>query len=63
METKKGTVIVKCIGRVRPEQNVKLVDVRAQLTEQVLAKKTQQEIPKLFEELRKQAQPRMLLKK
>jgi PPIC-type PPIASE domain len=63
VETKEGTAIIKCYGRFRPEKDVKLEDVRAKLTDQVLAKKTQQEIPKLFEELRKQAQPRLLLKK
>jgi len=63
IENKEGTMIVKCVGRIPPETSVKLEDVRAKLTEQVLAKKTHQEIPKLFEELRKQAQPRLLLKK
>ncbi|HEV2949275.1 MAG TPA: sigma-70 family RNA polymerase sigma factor [Gemmataceae bacterium] len=63
VETKEGTAIIKCYGRFRPEKDVKLEDVRAKLTEQVLDKKTQQEIPKLFEELRKRAQPRLLLKK
>jgi len=62
-ETKEGAMIVKCIQRFPPDKSIKLEDVRAKLTEQVLAKKAQQEIPKLFEELRKQAQPRMLLKK
>jgi RNA polymerase sigma factor (sigma-70 family) len=63
VETKEGPMIVKCIRRLPPDKSVKLEDVRGKLTEQVLAKKIQQEIPKLFEELRKQAQPRLLLKK
>lgn len=63
VEMTEGTISVKCIRRIPPDKSVKLEDVRAQFTEQVLAKKTQQEIPKLFEELRKQAQPRLLLKK
>jgi RNA polymerase sigma factor (sigma-70 family) len=62
VETKSGTMIVKCIRRI-PAEDVKLEDVRAKLTEQVLNKKIEQQIPKLFEELRKQAQPRLLLKK
>jgi RNA polymerase sigma factor (sigma-70 family) len=63
VDTKEGAMLVKCIRRIPPESAVKLEDVRAKLTEQLLAKKTQQEIAKLFEELRKQAQPRLLLKK
>jgi RNA polymerase sigma factor (sigma-70 family) len=63
VETKEGTMIVKCIRRIPQEKDVKLDDVRAKLTERVLAKKIQQEIPKLFEELKKQANPRLLLKK
>jgi RNA polymerase sigma factor (sigma-70 family) len=63
VETDECTIIVKCIRRIPSESGVKLEDVRAKLTEQVLAKKTQQEIPRLFEELKKQAKPRLLLKK
>jgi len=63
VETKQGTMIIKCIRRIPPEKVVKLEEVRAQLTEQVLNQKAQQEIPKLFEELKKQANPRLLLKK
>jgi parvulin-like peptidyl-prolyl isomerase len=63
VETKEGTLTIKCIRRIPPDSSVKLATVREKLVERVLAKKTQQEIPKLFEDLRKQAQPRLLLKK
>jgi RNA polymerase sigma factor (sigma-70 family) len=62
VETKEGTMAIKCIRRIPPDSSAKLANVHDQLAEQVLAKKAQQEIPRLFEELRKQARPKMLLK-
>lgn len=62
VETKEGTMAIKCIRRIPPDSSVKLANVHDQLAEQILAKKAQQEIPRLFEELRKQARPKMLLK-
>jgi RNA polymerase sigma factor (sigma-70 family) len=63
LETPEGTLAIKCLGRIPPHASKKLEDLRETLRKTVLDRKVQQEIPKLFKELREQAQPRLLLKK
>jgi RNA polymerase sigma factor (sigma-70 family) len=63
LETTEGTLAIKCLRRLPPDTSKKLEDIRDALTKVVLAKKVQQEIPRLFKELREQAQPKLLLKK
>ena len=62
IETPEGIVLLKCVKRLPADRSKKLADVREALSQEVMRKKIQQEIPKAFEELRKQAQPRLLLK-
>jgi parvulin-like peptidyl-prolyl isomerase len=63
IETPDGVVVLKCIGRTPPDKNKKLEDVREALHKEVLEKKTQQEIPNLFKDLRKQAEPKLFLQR
>jgi RNA polymerase sigma factor (sigma-70 family) len=63
LETTEGTLAIKCLRRLPPDPSKKLEDMRDALTKAVMAKKVQQEIPRLFKELREQAQPKLLLKK
>lgn len=62
IETPQGLVVIKCIGHVDPDGK-KLEDVRAELTKDIVNRKiSQQEIPKLFSELRAEAHPTLFLK-
>jgi hypothetical protein len=62
IETPQGLVVIKCISHVKPDGHT-LEEVRDVLTQEVINRKTsQQEIPKLFRELRDQANPKLFLK-
>lgn len=62
IETPQGLVVIKCLEHQAPDGK-KLEEVRDQLTKDVLNRKiSQQEIPKLFSELREQARPTLFLK-
>jgi hypothetical protein len=62
IETPDGLVVIKCIQHVQPDGK-KLEEVRDELAKDVLNRKiNQQEIPKLFKELRDQAHPTLFLK-
>lgn len=63
LETPEGYVIVKCDKRTPPDATKKLDDVRTELTQVVMEKKMEAEIPKFFKEIREQAAPTMILKK
>jgi hypothetical protein len=63
METPEGIVVVKCLGRLPANHAKKLEDVRPDLEKEVIEKKVQIEIAKVFEELRKKANPKLYLKK
>jgi hypothetical protein len=58
-----GYVVIKLLERIPPEKSAKLEDVRAKLEKEIIEKKIQIEIPIVFEELKKQADPRLLLRK
>ncbi|HXG11710.1 MAG TPA: peptidylprolyl isomerase [Gemmataceae bacterium] len=61
--TKEGYVVIKLLERIPPNKAVKLDEVRAKLEKEVIEKKTQMLIPEVFAELKKQADPRLLLKR
>jgi PPIC-type peptidyl-prolyl cis-trans isomerase-like protein len=61
--TPQGTVVLKCVKRIPPDAGKKLDKERAVLEKEIIDKKTQLEIPKLFKELQAQAKPRLFLKK
>jgi hypothetical protein len=60
--TPQGTVVLKCDNRIPPDTSKKLEDVREQLMQEVLAKKTQYEMQVVVKELRDKARPRSMLK-
>jgi hypothetical protein len=60
--TPEGTVIVKCDAREPAAAAKTLQDVREQLTLDIVERKTQLEMPKVFAELRRDAKPRFMLK-
>jgi hypothetical protein len=62
IDTPEGQVLLKCIKRLPRDRSKRLDEVRELLTTQVRDQKLQQEIPKIFQELRAQAQPRLILK-
>jgi hypothetical protein len=58
-----GLLCVKCVAILPPDPNVKLDDkMRAALSAELFQKKLEAEIPKFFHELRKTAQPNLILK-
>jgi len=62
IETPQGLVVIKCLGRLPPDGK-KLEEVRDELTKDIVNRKiNQQEIPKLFGELRADARPTQFLK-
>ena len=62
IETPQGLVVIKCLGRLPPDGK-KLEEVRDELTRDIVNRKiNQQEIPKLFSELRADARPTQFLK-
>jgi hypothetical protein len=62
IETPQGLVVIKCLHHIPPDGR-KLEDVREQLTKDIINRKLNQvEIPKLFAELRQQANPTLFLK-
>jgi PPIC-type PPIASE domain len=62
IETPQGLVVIKCLEHVPPDGKT-LEEVRDQLTQDVINRKISQvEIPKLFAQLREQADPKLFLK-
>jgi hypothetical protein len=62
IETPQGLVVIKCLQHVPPDGK-KLEEVRAELVKDIINRKiSQQEIPKLFNELRTAAHPTIFLK-
>jgi hypothetical protein len=56
-------MVFRVLGRVPPRENVKMDDVRSELTQEVMdAKLRAQVIPQTYNELRNQANPILLLK-
>jgi parvulin-like peptidyl-prolyl isomerase len=62
VETPEGIVVMKCDRHVPADPTVTPSAVRPKLLKEVTERKIQVEIPLLFAELRKQAEPRLLLK-
>lgn len=62
VETPEGIVVVKCDRRVPPDKSVSLDSVRAKLEKEVRERLVQADIPIVFADLRKHAEPRLLLK-
>jgi parvulin-like peptidyl-prolyl isomerase len=62
VETPEGIVVAKCDRRVAPDGSTPLESVRPKLLKEVTERKTQLQMPLLFAELRKKAEPRLLLK-
>lgn len=61
--TPEGNVIFKCDGRKPRDTSKELKDVRAELEKEIVEKKTQVEMHKFFNELKKEAQPKLFLQK
>jgi hypothetical protein len=62
IETPQGLVVIKCLRHVDPDGK-KLEEVRDELSKDIINRKiNQQEIPKLFNELRTEARPTLFLK-
>jgi hypothetical protein len=63
LETPQGPLVIKCLKRIPPDGTKKLEDVRDQLIRDIVNRKiSQQEIPKLFNEMRAEAHPTIFLK-
>jgi hypothetical protein len=61
-EEPQGLVVAKCVKRVPPQTSVSLESVRPALVKEVMKRKAELEIPKVFAELRQKAAPVFLLK-
>jgi hypothetical protein len=61
-EEPQGLVVAKCIRRIPPQTTVSLESVRPALVKEIEKKKTIMEVPKVFAELLKEADPKLLLK-
>ncbi len=59
--TPEGLVIVKCDKRIPADTTVNLDAVREKLTTEIIEKKIQAEIPVAFAEMRKRANPKLIL--
>jgi hypothetical protein len=57
-----GYVVAKCVKRISPDTTKSLEAVRSALVKEVIRKKTELEVPKVFAELRQAADPQLLLK-
>ena len=62
VETPEGIVVMKCDRRVPPDGSVSLESVRSRLEKEVTERMTQIQMPLVFADLRKTADPRLLLK-
>jgi hypothetical protein len=62
VETPEGIVVMKCDRRVPPDGSVALDSIRQRLTKEVRERKIQAQIPVVFADLRKVAEPRLLLR-
>ncbi len=61
--TPEGTVVLKCVRRLPPDAGKNLESERARLRKEIFEKKLQSEMPKVFRELRDQAQVKLFLKR
>ena len=63
IDTPDGVVVLKCVGRVPPDEKITLEQERERLTKEIFDKKLQAEIPRYFAELREQARAKVFFKK
>jgi hypothetical protein len=63
IQVPEGFLIMRCVGRVPQAAGVTLDDKRKELRQKVLELKIQQEIPKVFSELKEKANPINVLRK
>ncbi len=61
IETPQGTVIIKCLAHIPPAKDKTIEKEHEALRKDVAEKKLQQLIPKVFEELRAEANPKSLM--
>lgn len=62
IDTPEGPCVLRCVGKVAADKSKKLEEARAELEKEVFDKKVQQEIKVVFQELRDQAQVKLILK-
>jgi hypothetical protein len=62
IDTPEGIAMVRCDRRVPANPEAKLEEQRVWLEQEVLTRKAQAEIPRVFAELSKQASPRLILR-
>jgi len=63
IETPQGLVVVKCIKHLEADKTAVLEKERAKLEKEIIEKKVQLEFPKVFKQLRDQANPQIFLGK
>jgi parvulin-like peptidyl-prolyl isomerase len=63
IDTPDGYVVLRCESRIEPDTTKKLEAERPALAKEVLDRKINQEIPKVFNEMKAQAAPKIYLKK
>jgi parvulin-like peptidyl-prolyl isomerase len=61
VDTPEGVVVIKCVEHIPADKNTKMADVREKLEKVILDKKVQLEIPKVFKELKDQADPKKVM--
>jgi len=62
IDTPEGIVMVRCDRRIPANPEAKLEEQRTWLEQEVLTRKVQAEVPRVFVELSKQADPRLILR-
>lgn len=62
IDTPQGIAVLRCVKRIPPDKTKTLEKERPNLEKEIIEKKIQAEIPKLFAELKEQAQPKLFLK-
>ena len=62
ISTPQGTIVLKCDGRVPPDTTKDFEKEKPELEKEIINRKIQMEIPKLFAELQKEANPQLFLK-
>jgi PPIC-type PPIASE domain len=61
--TPEGSVVLKCVHRIPADKSKSLAAEREHLQKEIFEKKLQLEMPKLFKELRAQAEPKSFIKR
>jgi parvulin-like peptidyl-prolyl isomerase len=61
IDTPEGVVVIKCVERIPADKTKKLAEVRDWLEKEILNKKVQLEIPKVFKELKDEADPKKVM--